>query len=186
MESKRILPVGAVASHDTGDARMDLFDQYVRRTHDNIRKPGTRPIAPCHSGCKLTDRQQEERESKSRFTDETGFPHTKRLTMTVSTIRRFADTLGNLIASWEDFEKGSIRHLETTGSAAFQEKWNERIAEIRNNIAQLRSLRRLLEQKLDLFQSKLDGVSLGTPTRYPRILYTEIITILLALIANAV
>lgn len=97
--------------------------------------------------------------------------------MTVSTIRRFSDTLGNLIASWDDFEKGSIRHLETTGSATFRGRWNERITEVRKDISQLRFLRRLLEQKLDLFQSKLDGVSLGTPTRYRPILHTDVVFI---------
>lgn len=79
--------------------------------------------------------------------------------MTVQAIRRLRDTLENLIAAWDAFEGGDVVHLETKGSDEYLRKWGEHLAEARKGISQLRFFRKLLAQKLDLFQSKLDGVS---------------------------
>ncbi|EKG16111.1 hypothetical protein MPH_06677 [Macrophomina phaseolina MS6] len=104
------------------------------------------------------DNYQEERESTNSFIDEPQFPHTEKLTMTVQAIRRLRDTLENLIAAWDAFEGGDVVHLETKGSDEYLRKWGEHLAEARKGISQLRFFRKLLAQKLDLFQSKLDGL----------------------------
>ena len=84
---------------------------------------------------------------------------TKELTLTVSTLRRFRDSLSRTVVAWDGFEERGIDIFETTGSDAFRQRWEGYLEDIRRDFAELKSLQTLLTQKLEHFNGMRDGVS---------------------------
>ncbi|KAF2137333.1 uncharacterized protein K452DRAFT_236025, partial [Aplosporella prunicola CBS 121167] len=99
-----------------------------------------------------------EDDSLLAFVDDTSLTRTKQLMLAVSSIRRFRDSLARTISAWDTFGQQKILHLETTGSHALRQKWEEYIESVRSNISELKSLHLILSQKLDLFNSMRDGL----------------------------
>jgi len=81
------------------------------------------------------------------------------LTLTVSTLRRFRNTLTKTIDAWDSFERNEILIFNPIGWEALQPRWNGLLAGTRKSVDELRTFRVLLEQKLELFNNMKDSVS---------------------------
>ena len=80
-------------------------------------------------------------------------------TWTVELLRVLHNTLVKIIDSWEGFEKGELRYFQTEEPRAFHVLWNKYLAGIEKDLTELRSLRRSLQQMLEMFDNMRDGVS---------------------------
>ncbi|OJD36486.1 transcription factor sef1 [Diplodia corticola] len=101
---------------------------------------------------------QEDRESCKGFVDGPDLANTESLSNTVDTIRRFRDCLARTLDAWDTFQSGEKRYLETAGSDQLRRQWGTYLASVDKSISALRVMHRLLEQKLDLFDSKLGNL----------------------------
>lgn len=106
-----------------------------------------------------TDFSRQEQASLFTIIDDDDLTHTNNLTLAVSAIRRFRDAISSTIDAWDVFEKGQIEYLQTTGSDSLRLRWEVYVAAARGNASELKSLRELLANKLELFNSMRDGVS---------------------------
>lgn len=91
-----------------------------------------------------------------QFIDE-DLSHTQELTLTVSTLRRFRNTISMTIEAWEILEQRDITTFEPIGFNL--PTWQERIGEVREYVDTLKSYQTLLTQRLDSFNNMRDGVS---------------------------
>lgn len=85
---------------------------------------------------------------------------TKELTRTISTLRRIRDSYSRTIQAWERFERQDTNIFGLIGLDALRPRWDGHLSKSRGNIAELRSLTVLIDQKLDLFKEMKDGVYL--------------------------
>jgi hypothetical protein len=95
------------------------------------------------------------------FLDDEKLSRTKKLTITVSTIRRFRDSLTRTIQAWDNFDRENVQMFGLVGLEALRPRWEGYLSQTRENIAELRSYRELLRQKLELFNSMRDGVCIS-------------------------
>ena|SRR6266513_1651792 len=102
----------------------------------------------------------QEEEALFKFFDE-DLSHTKKLTLTVSTIRRFRNALAKTIEAWDRFAHNEILVFNPIGWEALQPHWDSLLTMTRKEIDELRTLHSLLEQKLELFNNMKDSVSLS-------------------------
>ena len=102
----------------------------------------------------------QEEEALFKFFDE-DLSHTKKLTLTVSTIRRFRNALDKTIGAWDNFERNEILIFNPVGWEALQPRWNGFLTMTRKEIDELRAYHALLDQKLELFNNMKDSVSLS-------------------------
>ena len=102
----------------------------------------------------------QEEKALFKFFDE-DLSHTKKLTLTVSTIRRFRNTLAKTIEAWDSFEHNEILIFNPIGWEALQPHWDSLLTMTRKDINELRALHSLLEQKLELFNNMKDSVGLS-------------------------
>ena len=84
---------------------------------------------------------------------------TKELTMTVNTLRRFRDVLAKSIAAWDNFSLNGISCFEIQDGENLKFDWEELLAAIRGNIAEMMTMHLHLNQKLELFDSMRNAVS---------------------------
>lgn len=75
-------------------------------------------------------------------------------------LRLFHNSLVKLIESWENFEEGEIHYFDVDGDEALQTIWRKNfLASIRKDVTALRSLRRALRQRIEVFDIRMSGVS---------------------------
>lgn len=65
-----------------------------------------------------------------------------------------------ILENWDVYEKREVRVFDLVGFDDLQPRWEGMLAEIRSNLDYLRSYHILLSQKLELFNSIRDGVSI--------------------------
>ncbi|KAF2088867.1 hypothetical protein K490DRAFT_38141, partial [Saccharata proteae CBS 121410] len=94
--------------------------------------------------------------------------HTEKLTTAVSTIRRFRDSLVKTIEAWDSFYGTNLGLFSVDASQELQERWQADVLEIRACVAELNALRIVMAQRLDLFNSMRDGVSIKWPVARTR------------------
>ncbi|KAI9878373.1 MAG: hypothetical protein M1830_001078 [Pleopsidium flavum] len=101
-----------------------------------------------------------ERTLEGTFVDDHSFSRTKEYTWTVQILRLFHNSLVKLIESWENFEAGEIRYFDVEDNERLQTIWRkEFLASIRKDVTELRSLRRSLQQRIEMFDTMMSGVS---------------------------
>ena len=91
--------------------------------------------------------------------DDAGFTRTKDYTRTTDLLRLLHNALIITIESWEDFESGEIQYFDVQEHQALRVIWDAYLAAISKEISELRFLRRLLQQKIEMFDNKKSGVS---------------------------
>ncbi len=92
------------------------------------------------------------------FFDDARLTRTEELTLVVSTLRRFRDSLSRIIGAWEVFERDELRFFAIGGSDKFRQEWEENIDTVRGQISELRFLLIRLGQRLEFFNHMLDSV----------------------------
>ncbi|OCK86435.1 hypothetical protein K432DRAFT_284700 [Lepidopterella palustris CBS 459.81] len=92
------------------------------------------------------------------FRDDLRLSRTKELTLAVSTLRRFRDSLSRTVDAWSIFEQRDIQTFHVTINDAFRQRCEGHLANVRGNISELQSLQTLISQKLELFNSMRDGL----------------------------
>jgi len=106
----------------------------------------------------LTDNSKED-ENLYDFTDDPNMSRTEELTVTVNTLRRFRDVLAKNIAAWDNFSLNEISCFEIQDGENLKLDWEELLAAIRGNFAEMTTMHLHLNQKLELFECMLNAVS---------------------------
>ena len=96
----------------------------------------------------------------SSLFDDDRFTRTKDYTRTIDLLRLLHNALVITIESWENFESGEIRYFEVQEHQALRMIWDSYLAAISKDISDLRFLRRLLQQKIEMFDNKKNGASI--------------------------
>ena len=94
--------------------------------------------------------------------DDARFTRTKDYTRTIDLLRLLHNALVITIESWENFESGEILYFEVQEHQALRTTWDAYLATISKDISDLRFLRRLLQQKIEMFDNKKNGASILT------------------------
>ena len=92
--------------------------------------------------------------------DDPDLTRTKQYTRTIDILRVLHNSLVKIIESWEDFENGEAQYFEVTEFEALRKSWDAYLASIDKNMTKLRFLRRSLQQRIDMFDNKRNGVSI--------------------------
>jgi hypothetical protein len=140
-----------------------LIDTYEQRLNQYVRNCPFLTSLFCNQGFLLSVNNTLHQEEKTlfKFFDDPDLRRTEKLTLIVSTLRRFRDTLSRTIDAWKNFESGDLKFFDITGSEEYQQQWYTIISDIQQQVAQLKSLHSLMAQKLELFNSMRDGVRLS-------------------------
>ena len=91
--------------------------------------------------------------------DDARFTRTRDYTRTTDILRLLHNALVITTESWEDFESGEIKYFEAQEHEALRMTWDAYLAAISKDISELRFLRRLLQQKIEMFDNKKSGAS---------------------------
>lgn len=91
--------------------------------------------------------------------DDAGLNRTRELTWTTELLRLLHGSLVRSIESWESFDDGELQYFHVEEQQTLRQSWDIYIAEIEKDINELRSLRRILQQKIETFDNIKDGVS---------------------------
>ena len=95
----------------------------------------------------------------SSLFDDARFTRTRDYTRTTDILRLLHNALVITIESWEDFESGELQYFEAQEHEALRVTWDAYLAAIRKDISELRFLRRMLQQKIEMFDNKKSGAS---------------------------
>jgi hypothetical protein len=89
--------------------------------------------------------------------DQTGL---NKLTLTVSTIQVFHDSVNRILNSWRSFEAQDIQIFELPPQNPRRKRWDEYLASIKRHIKELSSYEGMLTYKLETFKGMRVAVSL--------------------------
>jgi hypothetical protein len=81
------------------------------------------------------------------------------LTLAISTLRRFLESMSRIVRAWETFERRDLRVFGVNGSSKLRKRWQEHVDKVSGHVFELGSLQMIVAQKLELFNSMRDGVS---------------------------
>ena len=90
--------------------------------------------------------------------DDAGLNRTRELTWTTELLRLLHDSLVRSIESWESFDESELQYFHDEEQQTLRKSWDMYIAEIEKDISELRSLRRILQQKIETFDNMKSGV----------------------------
>jgi len=93
------------------------------------------------------------------FVDDGKFTRTKEYTWTVQVLRLLHNSLIKLLESWYSFQSGEIRYFRVRENDDLDKRCRSHLARIDKEIAELRSLRRSIQQRIEVFDNMRNGVS---------------------------
>ena len=126
-------------------------------------------LQPLSPSC--TDRTQEagifrrHGEAEEALQDDRLFTRTRKYTDVTRLLRLLHDGLVRTIESWEEFEVGELGYFENDESAKSRELWRKYLSDVEVDLKELRSFRRILQQRIEFFDSMRNGVRLSSPAR---------------------
>ena len=100
---------------------------------------------------------------RASLVDDQDFSLTHQFTRIVELLRLLHNAIIRIIESWESFEEGEVQYFQVEQDT-LRTLWNAHLADIEKDVRELRSLRRSLQQKIEIFDNKRNGVSAGNPT----------------------
>ncbi|KAL9118593.1 MAG: hypothetical protein Q9187_004859 [Circinaria calcarea] len=100
----------------------------------------------------------EENMEQASLVDDVGLSRTRELTWTTELLRLLRDALVRSIESWESFDDGELQYFHDEEQQTLRKSWDMYLAEIEKDMSELRSLRRILQQKIETFDNMKDGV----------------------------
>lgn len=94
------------------------------------------------------------------MTDDTKFTRTRDYTATIDLLILLFNSLVRFIESWESFTEGEVQYFEVRDQDALRKIWEIYLASMEKDVAELRFLRRALDQRIQALNNKRSGVSL--------------------------
>ena len=91
--------------------------------------------------------------------DDPVFTNTRNYTSTTELLRILNNALLRFLESWERFEEGEIQCFFMEEDETLREQWNQYLTEIQKESNTLRSLKTILQQKIDTFNNRRNAVS---------------------------
>ena len=67
-----------------------------------------------------------------------------------------------IFESWEAFEDGELQYFDARGQETLRSLWGSYLANIEKDMTELRFLRRVLQQRIEMFDTMRNGASLST------------------------
>ena len=89
--------------------------------------------------------------------DDEEFSRTREYTWATELLRLLHNSLVKIIESWEEFASGEVHYLEVNHDT-LRRLWESYLAGIHKDMAELRFLRRLLQQRIEMFDNMKNGV----------------------------
>ena len=97
---------------------------------------------------------------RASLTDDTKFSRTRDYTATIDLLRLLLNSLVRFIESWESFADGEVQYFEVKDQESLRKMWENYLAGIEKDMAELRFLRRALDQRIQALNNKRSGVNL--------------------------
>lgn len=91
--------------------------------------------------------------------DDTDFSRTRGYTATIDLLRLQHNALTKVIESWEHFEGGELQYFLGNEHDVLRQIWDGYLADVEKSFNELRTLRTILRQKIETFDSMRNGVS---------------------------
>ena len=95
---------------------------------------------------------------KASLVDDIRLSRTRTYTTAIELLRLLHNSLVKVIESWESFENGEIQYFEVNEQETHRRGWGSYFAAIEKNMTELRFLRRLLQQRIEMFDNMRNGV----------------------------
>jgi hypothetical protein len=91
--------------------------------------------------------------------DDPDFTSTYNYTTSVEFLRLLSNNLFRFLEAWENFESGELYCFFMEEDKTLRERWEEHIANIHEDVYYLRSLRTMLNQRIETFENRRTIVS---------------------------
>jgi hypothetical protein len=98
----------------------------------------------------------------SDIKDDVNFSRTHGYISIIELLRILQNALIRTIEAWERFENGEMEYFYSETHSTLKELWDKHFADIENAANELRSLRTILKQKIETFDSLRNGVCPST------------------------
>ena len=91
--------------------------------------------------------------------DDIGLSRTREYTWTTELLRLLHNALTKSIESWERFKTSQLQYFQYEEQKVLRVTWNAHLANIENDLNELQFLRRVLQQKIEIFDNMKNSVS---------------------------
>ena len=99
---------------------------------------------------------------EASLVDDERLSRTKDYTQTIELLRLLHNSLVKIFESWEAFENGELQYFDARGQEILRSLWDSYLANIEKDMTELRFLRRVLQQRIEMFDTMRNGASLST------------------------
>lgn len=91
--------------------------------------------------------------------DDIDYSRTRGYTATIDLLRLQFNAIIKVIESWERFEDGELQYFLGNEHDTLRHIWDGHLADVETSSNELRSLRTILQQKIETFDNMRNGVS---------------------------